>query len=192
MRFKGLQQSFVGDQKMTSMTFIRQGGIGIVSRKSRGGLGLEISWVLTKHWLLSKDEGFFNFQILWFLECYKQGIKQILIFLSAKLGSNPSYIWRSILWGRQVLNKGIRWHIGNGKNVLIYKDNRLPRANTFKPIYPRTLPKDTAVADLMNAENQWDIDKLNQHFMNEDIEMIFKREEKWVSISTQRKICRSL
>lgn len=70
------------------------------------------------------------------------------------------------------------------KNVLIYKDNWLPRPNTFKPIFPRTLSKDTAVADLMNAENQWDIDKLNQHFMNEDIEMILKRGEKWVSTST--------
>lgn len=78
------------------------------------------------------------------------------------------------MWGRQVLNKGIRWRIGNGKNVLVYKDNWLPRLDTFKPISSRTLLEDTAVADLMTIENQWDEDKLNQHFVYEDIEMILK------------------
>ena len=29
-------------------------------------------------------------------------------FLKAKIGSNPSYIWRSIVWGRHVLQKWIR------------------------------------------------------------------------------------
>ena len=28
--------------------------------------------------------------------------------LDAKLGSNPSYIWRSILWGRQIICSGSR------------------------------------------------------------------------------------
>lgn len=73
-----------------------------------------------------------------------------------------------------MLNKGIRWRIGNGKNVLVYKDSWLPRLDTFKPISLRTLLEDTAVADLMNIENQWDEDKLNQHFVYEDIEMILK------------------
>ncbi|PON52357.1 hypothetical protein PanWU01x14_209930 [Parasponia andersonii] len=32
-------------------------------------------------------------------------------FLKAPLGSSPSYIKRSIVWGREVLNIGIRWRI---------------------------------------------------------------------------------
>lgn len=35
-------------------------------------------------------------------------------FLSASMGSNRSYNWRSILWGRQVILNGYRWRIGNG------------------------------------------------------------------------------
>ena len=35
-------------------------------------------------------------------------------FLSASIGSNSSYVWRSILWGRQVILKGYRWRNGPG------------------------------------------------------------------------------
>ena len=57
-------------------------------------------------------------------------------FLSASIGSNASFIWKSILWGREVIKKGFRWRVGNGRNISVYKDNWLPRPDTFKPISP--------------------------------------------------------
>lgn len=36
-------------------------------------------------------------------------------FLHAKAGCNPSFIWRSILWGRQILHKGVRWRLETEK-----------------------------------------------------------------------------
>lgn len=56
----------------------------------------------------------------------------------------------------------------------MYKDNWLPRPDTFKPFSPPTLPEDTDVADLINAENKWDEGKLNEHFMHEDTAVILK------------------
>lgn len=44
-------------------------------------------------------------------------------FLNAKVGLSPSFIWRSILWGRQVLQKGTRWRIGNGEKIQIQASN---------------------------------------------------------------------
>lgn len=74
-------------------------------------------------------------------------------FMEAKLGSNPSYIWRSILWGREVIHKGLRWRIGDGKQVKVYQSGWLPRPVTFKPISPRSLPVETTVSELIDEEH---------------------------------------
>lgn len=75
-------------------------------------------------------------------------------FIEATLGSNPSFIWRSILWGREIISRGHRWRIGNGDQVMVYKDNWIPRPITFKPISFPTLPTDTTVSKLINTGNQ--------------------------------------
>ena len=43
-------------------------------------------------------------------------------FMEAKLGSNPSYIWRSILAAQNMIRSGARWRIGNESNVRIWGD----------------------------------------------------------------------
>lgn len=40
-------------------------------------------------------------------------------FLSAGLGHNASYAWRSILWGRSLFEKGYRWRVGNGQFIQV-------------------------------------------------------------------------
>ncbi|KAH9723192.1 reverse transcriptase domain-containing protein [Citrus sinensis] len=95
-------------------------------------------------------------------------------FLCAKAGANASYIWRSIMWGRQVIMKGMRWRIGNGKKVAIFSDNWLPRPETFRLIFPPSLHVSSVVADLIKADNQWDEIKLRQHFMDVDTVEILK------------------
>ena len=56
----------------------------------------------------------------------------------------------------------------------VYKDNWIPRQVTFKPISPKNLPLETIVAELIDSENRWRVDKLEQHFMKEDIKAILK------------------
>ncbi|KAL9451066.1 hypothetical protein AB3S75_012752 [Citrus x aurantiifolia] len=95
-------------------------------------------------------------------------------FWKATVGSNPSFIWRSILWGRQVIKKGARWRIGYGQNTLIYEDHWIPRPATFQPISPPTLPPEARVAVLLDEYNKWRVDKLEQYFMKADTEAILK------------------
>jgi hypothetical protein len=48
-------------------------------------------------------------------------------FLQAKVGSRPSFAWRSILAARDLFKEGILWRIGDGKSVAIWKDRWIPR-----------------------------------------------------------------
>ncbi|KAL9451486.1 hypothetical protein AB3S75_013115 [Citrus x aurantiifolia] len=95
-------------------------------------------------------------------------------FLQAKLGSKPSFIWRSILWGRQIIQKGMRWRIGSGDSVKVYKSQWIPRPQTFKPIAPATLSEDATVAGLIDANHQWKETLIHQHFNKEDAEKILQ------------------
>lgn len=80
-------------------------------------------------------------------------------FLQAKLGSNPSYIWKSILWGRIVIQKGYRWRIGSGNKVQIYISNWIPIPETFRPISTPTLPYDVVVSELIDDNQSWNLTK---------------------------------
>lgn len=75
-------------------------------------------------------------------------------FMEEKLGSNPSFVWRSILWGRQILHKGSIWRIGSGEQVHIYKSNWIPRPDTLKPFSPQMLAPNSVVAYLI-CNQQW-------------------------------------
>ncbi|XP_050229231.1 uncharacterized mitochondrial protein AtMg00310-like [Mercurialis annua] len=41
-------------------------------------------------------------------------------FLEAKIGSNPSYVWRSIFEAQKVMKSGARVKIGNGQNTRVW------------------------------------------------------------------------
>lgn len=47
-------------------------------------------------------------------------------FLEAPLGTNPSYVWRSIRESQDLIRNGLSWRVGNGKDISIWIDNWLP------------------------------------------------------------------
>ena len=51
-------------------------------------------------------------------------------FLSAKLGANPSFVWRSILAAQNILSQGMGCRVGDGKSISIVNDPWLPSSDS--------------------------------------------------------------
>ena len=56
--------------------------------------------------------------------------------LSASLESRPSYAWRSIMQGLEVVRRGTQWRVGNGRLIHIWNDKWLPTPTTYKMVSP--------------------------------------------------------
>jgi ribonuclease HI len=96
-------------------------------------------------------------------------------FLSAGKPRSASFTWRSILFGRELLKKGIRWGIGDGESVKIMTDNWIPghQQGTIKPLTP--IPSTAKVRYLMNEHgNGWEEDTVRAFFHDELAEEILQ------------------
>jgi hypothetical protein len=73
--------------------------------------------------------------------------------LKAQSGYQPSYAWRSLFNAKPVIELGLRWSIGNGQQVKIWKDSWLPELSSFKVWSPvRNLDEDAVVAELIDVD----------------------------------------
>ena len=59
--------------------------------------------------------------------------------LGVKLGSNPLYAWRSIFSSLEVIRRGSRWRVRNGKLIHIWEDKWLPTPTTYRVCSPPRL-----------------------------------------------------
>lgn len=50
-------------------------------------------------------------------------------FLDSNIGTNPSYIWQSLLASKEMLTAGARKRIGNGKDTSVWGVPWLPEIN---------------------------------------------------------------
>ena len=94
--------------------------------------------------------------------------------LNSKLGCNPSYTWRSIFKGLEVIRKGTRWRIGNGSLIHIWEDKWLPTPTTFRVISPPRLFDDFPMVFSLIDEDarRWKVDTLKTLFLPFKVETI--------------------
>lgn len=95
-------------------------------------------------------------------------------FLSAKNGPRPSYAWRSIQFGKELLTQGLRKHVGDGRTISVWVDNWIEgdvrRRPLMKNIFVDLLLK---VSDLIDFQNNcWNLQILQELFFEEDIARI--------------------
>ena len=48
-----------------------------------------------------------------------------------RLSSYPFYVWRSVLWGRDLPEQGIKRRIGTGEDTLVFSHPRIPWECSF-------------------------------------------------------------
>ncbi|XP_021621451.1 uncharacterized protein LOC110621477 [Manihot esculenta] len=110
-------------------------------------------------------------------------------FLQATQGNRASWGWRSVLWGREILNQGIRWHVDNGKNIFCKEDVWVPLLFSGKPHLKEGHDTHiTRVVQLINPSSKlWDATILSRNFEPADVEKIraiplsiFAREDRLV------------
>ncbi|KAK3211830.1 hypothetical protein Dsin_016536 [Dipteronia sinensis] len=95
-------------------------------------------------------------------------------FLEATKKYSGFYLWNSLMWGKGILEKGIRWRVGNGSSIRVYKDNWLPRPYTFKIISTPAINVDTTVNNLFSSSGGWNLQLLKQNFLDCDVEAVLK------------------
>jgi hypothetical protein len=91
-------------------------------------------------------------------------------FLSVAKPRSSSFTWRSILFGRGLLVRGIIWGIGNGERISITKDSWIlgTAAGNFKPLSP--IPDNARVRFLMSDDGiEW-VEDTVRAFFHEDLE----------------------
>lgn len=99
---------------------------------------------------------------------YKAKYFANLSFLEAGIGRRPSHAWRSILWEREVLEKGMIWRIGNGLSTKIYEDNWLPGKTSLKVYSPISLDQNAKVAELLATPFTWNKVLICQHLLPDE------------------------
>uniref|UniRef100_A0A803PIX8 Reverse transcriptase zinc-binding domain-containing protein n=1 Tax=Cannabis sativa TaxID=3483 RepID=A0A803PIX8_CANSA len=89
-------------------------------------------------------------------------------FLNASLGHSPSYSRRSLLWGRDLLSKGLVWKIGDGKTIPTLSPNWLHDHINIS-YKDDSLPPEITLSYFIKEDGHWDINKLNSHFDKDTI-----------------------
>ncbi|XP_019192832.1 PREDICTED: uncharacterized protein LOC109187166 [Ipomoea nil] len=153
--------------------FIGYVGLGYVYRRCWGGLGFKklhefnLALLAKQGWRLLINPGSLVSKLL------KAKYYPTTNFLEAKTGNNPSYLWRSIIAGQEVLRRGVARRIGDGGNTKIWEwgwlsDNANPNLHTP---YVEEL-SEARVSGLMMSDGNWDVDILTNIFEEADVQRI--------------------
>ncbi|KAG2270160.1 hypothetical protein Bca52824_064715 [Brassica carinata] len=95
----------------------------------------------------------------------------------SNLGSRPSYAWRSIHFGRTLLEKGLRRDVGSGEDINVLMDkwlfDEVPKAPLRKHVL---FDLDLRVCDLICPQTKtWNWGKLEENFFERDLKLILKQ-----------------
>ncbi|KAK3221986.1 hypothetical protein Dsin_009011 [Dipteronia sinensis] len=89
--------------------------------------------------------------------------------MDVKLCAGESFIWQSLLWGRDLLREGTRKRVGYGSTVSIYEDRWNPWPTTFIVVSPQKRDDLVLVSQLKIALGGWDGPLILDNFVGVDV-----------------------
>lgn len=102
--------------------------------------------------------------------------------LEAKLGSNPSYTWRSILWSRDLIKSGIMWRTGNGNHINALSDSWIPKLASGRS--SRCGLNDAVMVKDLSLDRGWKDDVVRELFPAFEAEYILDIPSTWMLRTT--------
>lgn len=94
-------------------------------------------------------------------------------FLTAQIGSNPSYIWRSVFVAQNLIKQGISCRVGDGQSLFIKDVPWLPDvADPFVQSNSEAFLNQKVFSLMITGERQWDIELINDMFNERDANLI--------------------
>ncbi|XP_024156142.1 uncharacterized protein LOC112164137 [Rosa chinensis] len=97
-------------------------------------------------------------------------------FIHASVNQGDSYTWRSLMKGKVLLEKGLRFQVGLGTRISVWFDPWIPRPYSFRP-YSTVMEglEDLTVADLIDPDSKdWMVDWLEELFFADEVDLIRK------------------
>jgi len=90
------------------------------------------------------------------------------------MGSNPSFIWSSLIHTQDIIRKHSRWRVGNGSQIKIWTDDWLPdKENPKICSFPYPLMEEAKVEDLIvPGDCRWDEETIRIIFSERDANLI--------------------
>ena len=101
-------------------------------------------------------------------------------FLEAPMGARPSFAWWSILYGRELLQKGLKWSIGDGCNTRVWLDKWIedPELGMRAP-WVKNIRFDVnlMVSGLIDSSTRrWNVLALHEIFVPGDVKLIMSKQ----------------
>ena len=149
--------------------------------KGKGGMGFRdiqafnLAMLAKQVWQLIQGSHSLFFRV------YKARYFPTCSFMEVGLGSNPSFVWCSLLEARELIRTATVWKVGDGRSIKLDDHRWLPHPPKFQP----NANMDLTVSDLFDpSTKQWHTQVFHTTFMPfivEDIQWINLRD-----IHTQR------
>lgn len=147
--------------------------------KEDGGMGFKElecfnQALLAKHWRLKQFEECLMAKVL------KGKYFGEERFLDVSLGNKVSYAWKSILFGRDLLIKGLRRSVGDGRSIRVWSEQWLEdEEGTCRPPLrkQRYFDVNLMVSDVIDFhKRRWNKHKLEDLFVPSDVQLLLRNQ----------------